>query len=215
MQKINQESSLLFYCLLFILLSIVFYFGYQIIRAKGEPSPTIPEKGSGLYQRVGKPNRENLNTILKNASSKDSKKRLMSLRALQYYGSSQARHILPFLQDPDKTIRITALQILGNLRHVLAIQPILKSLQNHKSVTSNIMGIQALTKICQGRSYLPEVTPVLEYLLSLLKKPNPAVSGHAGGALRTLTNHIPNLLNPSKIRLYRYWKKWLKRRKSE
>lgn len=219
----SKESNLFFYFLFVLLITIIGYFTFQMIREAGKHDslPPLSDKNAtkskprGMYELARRPDKSNLSTILKNAHSTDPKKRLMSLRALQYYGSSQAHHILPFLQDPDKTIRITALQIMGNLRHMPAIQPILKNLQGDKPVTLKIMGIQALTKICEGKGHLLQVKPVLEYLVTSIKNTNPAVSGHAGGALRTITNHVPNLKKPSKVALQSYWKEWLLKKRSE
>lgn len=159
---------------------------------------------------IGKKDPQNLKRILKGTKSKDPKERLYSLRALQYYGPSQARYLLPFLKDPDQNIRNAAMQILGNLHYLPATAPLLQNLAKDKKTAAQIIGIQALSKICQRRFSLPLVQPVVEYLIAVMALPGSgALFRYAHQALVSITGHLAKAEGTSQKDMAFYWKSWI------
>ena len=214
----KKDSSYLFYGIASLLLLIIGAFVYLILdesaRRERLGPPPLPKTTQELQKEVlgmiGKPDSKNLKRILVGTNSKDHKERLYSLRALQYYGASQAHHMLPFLKDPDQNIRNAAMQILGNMRYLPATAPLLQNLMQDKKTAAQIIGIQAMGKICQRRFSLPQVRPVVEYLIDVMALPGSgALFRYAHQALVSITGHPAKMEGTSKKDMVDYWKSWV------
>lgn len=173
------------------------------------PPLTAKEREKKLIPRIGDPKPEYLADHLKAAQSKSPRERMLALRALQYYGTSQAQHLLPFLSDDDLKIRQAAVQIVGNLRYLPAVPKILEVVKEEKKLGHQILGLKALGKIAARRHQRRSVRPVLEYLGHLLDHKNPSLQRYAALTLAEIRGKdAPKRLNtPEEIE--RYWKNWL------